>query len=208
MKLFDKIIGNKREFHLENVIKQNKLFPRTFQIPTQKDIDELDIGSIVKLIFVMEKPQDNGCRAERMWVKITNKQNGIFTSIVNNQPYYLKSVKCDDIITFKMENIACIYSRKSTLNEKLFAIITKKSLENKQVNWVVRTDDLNNEQDSGWQLFYGDESPEYLDDSNNSALVSLERVLSFEPLLETVFCNFGYAYEYSTSANKFLEVKE
>lgn len=199
---------NKPEFHLENVIELNKQFPRTFLIPAKKEIDKLEISTLIKLIFIMEKPLKNGCRAERMWVKITSIGNGTFTGILNNDPYYLKSIKCGDEIAFKAENIAAIYVQEPPFNEKLFAIITKKALENRQINWVVRTDDLNNEQDSGWQLFYGDETPEYLDNTSNSAIVSLENVLSFEPLLEAVFCSSGYAYEYSESDNKFVEVNQ
>lgn len=199
---------DKQEFYLENIIQKNRQLPRTFLIPTKAEIEKLEKDGLVKLIFVMEKPQENGCRAEKMWVKIINNQNGIFTGILDNEPYYLKSIKSGDIVTFKTENIAGIYGGESSLNEKLLAIITKKALEERQINWVVRTDDLNNDQDSGWQLFYGDESPEYLDDSSNSSIVSLEYILSFEPLLENVFNSYGYAYEYSARANKFVEVKE
>lgn len=200
--------SNKSEFYLEDVMDLNKQFPRTFLIPAKKEIDNLKIGTLVKLIFVMKKTLKNGCNAERMWVKITNIESGNFTGILNNDPYYLKSIKCGDTITFKAENIAAIYVKETPFNEKLFAIITKKALESRQINWVVRTDDLNNEQDSGWQLFFGDETPEYLDDASNSAIVSLENVLSFEPLLEAVFSRSGYAYEYSEDDNKFIEVKE
>lgn len=199
---------NKPEFHLENVIENNIEFPRTFLIPNQEEIEKLDLGNLIKLIFVMESPQKNGCHAERMWVKITNKQNGAFTGVLDNEPYYLKSIKVGDIITFKAENIAGIYGGEASFNEKLFAIITQKALDKRQINWVVRTDDLDNEQDSGWQLFYGDESDEYLEDSRNAKIISLEQVLSFEPLLESVFSNYGYAYEYSEQNNKFIEVKK
>lgn len=199
---------NGQEFYLENVIEKNRQFPRTFLMPDKKDIDKLEIGDLIKLIFVMKKQQTNGCHAEKMWVKITNKQNEIFTGILDNDPYYLKSVKAGDIITFNIENIAGIYVEKSSFNEKLFAIITKKALEKRQINWLVRTDNINNEQDSGWQLFYGDESSQYLDDPNNSTIISLEHILSFEPLLENVFSSFGNAYEYSVTTNKFVEVKE
>ncbi|MHC1683044.1 MAG: DUF2185 domain-containing protein [Clostridiaceae bacterium] len=104
--------------------------------------------------------------------------------------------------------MAGIYGGQSPFDEKLFAIITQKALDNRQINWVVRTDDLENEQDSGWQLFYGDESDQYLEDACNAKLISLEQVLSFEPLLESVFSSHGYAYEYSELDNKFIEVEE
>lgn len=203
------ILGrNKPEFHLENVIEKNIEFPRTFLKPNQEEIEKLDIGNLIKLIFVMESPQKNGCRAEKMWVEITNNQNGVFKGVLDNEPYYLKSIKAGDIITFKEENIASIYGGETSFNEKLFAIITQKALDKRQINWVVRTDDLDNEQDSGWQLFYGDESDEYLEDSRNAKIISLEQVLSFEPLLESVFSTYGYAYEYSERNNKFIKVKE
>lgn len=197
----------KPEYHLENSVKKNMELPRIFLIPNREEIENLDAGDLVRLIFVMETPLNNGCRAERMWVRITDKQNGVFKGVLDNEPCYLKSIKFGDTITFKAENIASIYGEKTPFNEKLFAIITKKALDNKQINWVFRTDDLNNEQDSGWQLFYGDESEEYLEDSKNSTIISLELVLSFEPLLESVFCQHGYAYEYSKLNNKFIEVK-
>lgn len=203
-----KFYGNNTEFYLENVIEKNRQFPRTFLIPTQEEIDRLEIGNLIKLVFVMEEPQDNGCRAEKMWVKVISIEKNKFTGILDNEPYYLKSIKAGDIITFETKNIACIYGPKAPFNEKLFAIITKKALESRQVNWVIRTDDLVDEQDSGWQLFYGDESQEYLDESGNGKIVSLEQILSFEPLLESVFSSRGYAYEYSEEDNKFIEVEE
>ncbi len=123
---------NEPEFHLENVVKKNIEFPRTFLIPVQEEIVKLDIGNLIKLIFVMKRPQKNGCRAEKMWVKITNKQNGVFTGVLDNEPYYLKSIKAGEIITFKAENIAEIYGGEASFNEKLFAIITQKAIDKRQ----------------------------------------------------------------------------
>lgn len=199
---------SKQEFYLEDVVEKNRQYPRTFLIPTREKIEILDIGNLVKLVFVMKEPQKDGCRAEKMWVKIVSKQNNIFTGILDNEPYYLKSIKNGDIITFTEKNIAGTYGGKSSFNEKQFAIITKKALDKREVNWAFRTDDLESGQDSGWQLFYGDESNEYLEDSDNAKIISLEDALSFEPLLESVFSSFGSAYEYSESYNKFIEVEE
>ncbi|WP_160680343.1 DUF2185 domain-containing protein [Clostridium sp. C8-1-8] len=176
-------------------------------IPNQQEVENLDSGDLIKLIFVMINPQKNGCRAEKMWIRITDKQNGLFTGILDNEPYYLKSIKLGDIINFKADNIAAIYGSKTSYDETLFAIITQKALDMKQINWVVRTDDLEHEQDSGWQLFFGDESDQYLEDVSNAKLISLKQILSFEPLLESVFASKGYAYEYSQKYNRFVEVK-
>jgi hypothetical protein len=206
MGLIDMIRREKAEFHLENIIEKNKLFPRTFLKPSPKEIESLQIGMLVRLIFILEKALKNGCRAERMWVKITNIKNDKFTGVIDNDPYYLKSIKRGDVILFDAFNIATVYVEGSTINEELYAIITKKALENKQVNWVIRTDDINNEQASGWQLFYGDESQAYLDEAKNATVISLKNVLSFEPLLEDVFCSSGNSFEYSKELNKFIGV--
>lgn len=204
---FDCMENSWTEFYLEDAVRLNRESPRTFLIPSKEEIDNLEISSLVKLIFVMKQPQKDGCRAERMWVKITEKQGDIFEGVLNNDPYFLKTIKYGDKISFRRENIASIYVKESPFDEKKFAIITKKALDNKQINWVTRSDELYNEQDSGWQLFFGDESPEYLDNADNATLISLEQVLSFEPLLETVFSDTGNAYEYSASSNSFVRVE-
>lgn len=79
-------------------------------------------------------------------------------------------------------------------------------MEKREINWLIRTQDADNEQDSGWQLFYGDEDDDYLDHSENAEIISLEAVLSFEPLLENVFGQDGNAYEYSKKENTYAEV--
>lgn len=205
LNIFDK---NKREYYLENVKELNQQNPRTFLIPSKVEIDTIEIGELVKLIFAMEKPQKNGCQAERMWIEITEKNDNSFTGKLDNEPYYLKTIKCGDTITFKSENIAGLYSGKSSFDENLFAIITKRSLAKRQINYAVKSDEINNGQDSGWQLFYGDEDEIYLNDSGNASIISLEQVLVFEPLLERVFGGTGTSYEYSEIENKFLELNK
>lgn len=201
---------NKQEYYIENVRKLNQQYPRTFLIPTQDEINKIEIGGLVKLIFTMKKTQKNGCKAERMWVEISEKINEmndiVFTGKLDNEPYYLKTIKCGDAIIFKAENIAGIYGGKSSFDENLFAIITKKALENRQINYVVKSNEIDSDQDSGWQLFYGDEDDAYLEDSGNASIISLEQALVFEPLLEYVFGEIGGSYEYSVRENKFIEL--
>lgn len=205
LKIFEK---NKREYYLENVRELNQQNPRTFLIPDNKEIDKIENGELVKLIFAMVKPQKNGCQAERMWVEIVKKNDIFITGKLDNEPYFLKTIKCGDTITFKPENIAGLYGVKSSFDENLHAIITKRALDKRQINYVVKSDEINNDQDSGWLLFYGNEDEAYLDDSSNASIISLEQVLGFEPLLESVFGGIGTSYEFSETENKFLELKE
>lgn len=206
--MFSNIFKGNSEYYIEDAVKQNKINPRTFLIPSKEEIDNLEVENLVKLIFVMKRPQTNGCRAERMWVKIKFIDNDKFIGVLDNDPYYLKTIKSGDEITFQSNNIASIYSSESTLNEKMFAIITNKALEYRQINWAIRTDEKDSEEDSGWQLFYGGESADYLNDPNNAKIIFLENVLAFEPLLEKAFNSSGNNYKYSIDINDFEEIHE
>ncbi len=198
---------NKEPYTLEDAAELNKQYPRTFITPSQLEIDSLTPGALVKLIFILDEPIE-GCGAERMWVEITERNGDIFSGILTNAPRYIESISAGDTITFCSNNIAAIYVRGAApFDREKYATVTKRALENRQINWVVRTDDLVNEQDSGWQFFYGDEDEEYLDDYNNGVIVSLEHVLSFEPLLERILGEMGFGYEYSEEKNEFIRVE-
>ena len=63
------------EYILENVVARNKENPRHFLRPTDKEIKELKIGDMAKLIFVLKEKLNNGCTGERMWVTIKSILN-------------------------------------------------------------------------------------------------------------------------------------
>lgn len=86
------------------------------------------------------------------------------------------------------------------------AIITLRALENQKINWVLQDRPLNDE-DSGWQLYFGDEDEAYLDNYDNSTLVTLENVLLFEPKLDKVFAGQHNAYEWDTATQDFVEIE-
>jgi len=198
----------KKEYHLENACEMNRINPRSFIVPSTDEIADLRVGDLVRLIFVFNKERSDGCRAERMWVVIRSAEDGVFTGVLDNEPRFLKTVRCGDSIHFSAEHIATIYCKGKSIgfDTSLIAIITERAIENRQINWVLRTNNLNNQQDSGWQLYYGDESSDYLDDPKNSTLITLDRAMDIEPLLESVFAGSHHAYEYSDADNRFVEV--
>lgn len=197
----------KKEYELENAALRNKQNPRNFLVPSSYEIKQLLPGALVRLHFVLATPAKDGCRAERMWVRITGVPGALFTGELDSAPCYIKSLHRGDTIHFEAHHIATILTPNSPFDEKQLSIISKKALENRQVNWVVRSEDRNNDRDSGWQLFSGDESPEYLADAANATIITLDRVLSFEPLLEEAFAGNGFAYAYSKEQNKFIETQ-
>ena len=200
---------NQAEYVLEDVIEKNIENPRKFIIPTDDEIDKLKVGNSVRLIFKMHTPQEDGCQAERMWVTITKIKDNTFFGELENTPYYLKSIKCGDIIEFKKANIATVIVKGTAkFDEQQLVFISKRAVENREINWIVRTDDLCGENDSGWQLFYGDEDDEYLDDPSMIVRLTIEQVLLFEPLLEQPFIDRGYAYEYVDEIKMFVEADD
>ncbi|ANZ43120.1 hypothetical protein BBK82_29350 [Lentzea guizhouensis] len=61
--------------------------------------------------------------------------------------------------------------------------------------WLYR-EDPDHDGDSGWRVFAGDESQEYVDDSANAAVVPLRDLIKAEPALEELFeAPSGSAFE-------------
>jgi hypothetical protein len=84
------------------------------------------------------------------------------------------------------------------------AIITKRALEHKEINWVLK-DEPNNPQDSGWQLFYGNEDDAYLDNSSNANIITLEAALSISPQLDQVFSSDGKTFDWNDEKKRYVE---
>lgn len=195
-------------FEFEDAVQMNKREPRHFQIPSEQRISNLVSGDLVKLIFIFKFETEDGCRAERMWVEITQFDGSSFKGILTNKPYYIKEVKVGSEIVFEKKHIAAIYFEQSSgIDEGKFAIITLRAIEKKEINWCV-LDEPHDDQDSGWQMFYGDEDEEYLDDSSNAKLLTLSRIMAFEPLLEPVFQSNWGAAEYNEKTNSFIQARK
>lgn len=201
--------GNQKEmgYTLEDIIQQNKKYPRHFMKPTAQEIDSLQPGDEVKLIFLFPRPLENGCSGERMWVVIDSINGDNFVGILENDPCFLATIKAGDKIEFQKKNIASVITPAPDFDPEKFAIITKRAFENREINYVVRGDDLCNEKDSGWQLFYGDEDDDYLENTDNAMLITLHDVLNFEPLLEYAFIENGRSYEYNEEHNAYEEAE-
>lgn len=196
-------------YTLENIKELNRQSPRINPRPTDEEISNLKVGDLVKLIFKLDTPTENGFNGERMWIIIREISGNTFKGELNNEPYHLKSVKCGDIVKFTKDNIATVWNDNiKNIDLDKFAILTKRAWENKQINYATKIDELLNDKDSGWQLFYGDEDETYLNDEDNTALIPIGAVLQFEPLLEKVFLTDAKAVTYSNSINAFIEIPD
>lgn len=206
MGLFDLFTDKKKVigFSLENVQVEHQKNPRHFLIPSQEEINQLKLGDQVRLIFVLDTVLENGCRAERMWVELTEIRNGKFKGRLTNQPAYITSIQLGDELDFAREHIASLMVPTLNLDTQKGAMITKDCFLRREINWAIH-DAPHHPQDSGWQFFTGFESQEDLDDSSKITIISLEDALEMEPLLETILDKNGEAYVYQAEQNAFVE---
>lgn len=195
-----KVIG----FSLEDVQAKHQKNPRHFLIPSQEEINRLKPGDQVRLIFVLDTVLENGCRAERMWVELTEIRDGKFKGRLTNQPAYITSIQLGDELAFAREHIASLMVPQLNLDTQKGAMITKDCFLRREINWAIH-DVPHHPQDSGWQFFTGYETQEDLDDPSKITIVSLEAALDIEPLLETVLDKDGEAYVYQAEQNGFVE---
>lgn len=206
MGLFDLFTDKKKVigFSLENVYAEHQKNPRHFLIPNQEEINQLKLGDQVRLIFVLDTVLENGCRAERMWVELTEIRDGKFKGCLTNQPAYITSIQLGDELDFAQEHIASLMVPPLNLDTQKVAMITKDCFLRREINWAIH-DVPHHSQDSGWQFFTGYESQEDLDDPSKITIISLEEALEIEPLLGTVLDKNGEAYVYQAEQNAFVE---
>ncbi len=119
---------------------------------------------------------------------------------------YLVLLHCRAVLYY----ITCLFLRTSNSymsnSLQLKAIITLRAMENQKINWVIRDEPLNDD-DSGWQLYFGDEDEDYLENFDNSTLITLENVLLFEPKLAKAFASEHNAFEWDEASKEFVELE-
>ena len=181
-----------RSWKLENAQKIADEFPYTFHKPSNEVVSQLKSGNQAKLIFEFESDDPESPRAERMWVEITDVVDGKFSGYLDNDPAYIKDLKYKDPIEFSECHIidTDLDDPVPSITEKYImrCFVTHNILyEGQPVGYLYR-EEPDYDDDSGWRFTAGDETDEYMEDSNNSSYVSLGAVLreddSIIPLLE------------------------
>ena len=100
----------KDHYELDNCEDIHREYPDTYWIPERKLRESLEPGEIVKLVFRMEetKGSDN-VAVERMWVEITNKDQGFYEGILDNDPSGSECVNCGQTVYFLPCHINYVY---------------------------------------------------------------------------------------------------
>jgi hypothetical protein len=169
----------------EILAKENKY---TFYKPSREITQHLEIGNIAKLTFEFKSKNKNHPLAERMWVEITEINNDKFKGKLDNHPFYLHELYAGDEICFEHKHIIDhdLEMSEPNLINKYYdrCFVTNKILyENAPINYIYREEPREQDEgkeyiDSGWRIFSGYESDEYMDNSENTSYVSLGAVLS------------------------------
>lgn len=170
-----------RSWKLEDAQKLADEFPYTFHKPSKEVVSQLKAENQAKLIFEFESDDSEAPRAERMWVEITEVKNGVFSGYLDNEPAYIKDLKHKDPIEFLECHIidTDIDDPVPSITDKYIkrCFVTNNVLyEGRQVGYLYR-EEPDYDDDSGWRFTAGDETDEYMEDSDNSSYVSLGAVL-------------------------------
>ncbi len=182
-----------RSWRLDDAAAIAAANPYTFYKPSREAIALLRPGDLVKLIFACESNDPQAPRAERMWVRIERVEAGRYFGKLDNDPRYIEDLKCGDDVEFEAGHVI------QTDIDDPIPDPTKKYLQRCYVSHRVLNDGIrvgylyrespDRDDDSGWRMMAGDESEDYINDSNNLSYVSLGAVLredaSIVGLLET-----------------------
>jgi hypothetical protein len=197
-------VGNKgvkvKSWKLENVEKTSLANPNTFFIPSAEERKSKNIGDQVRLHFVLKEPDEEAPRTERMWVKITETLSNGYKGVLINQPLYITDLNMGDKIEFQSNNIAQTIVKKGDPlwidSAEKGALISKLCMQPDGVIRFLYREQPDNKNDSGWRMFSGLETDEYVNDSKNIQIVNVGFLLDKDPsLLEPLKGGFGTVYE-------------
>lgn len=95
------------KFELDDVESYKLEFGDKFYLPECEKRQNLRTGDIVKLIFRFE--DGKFAQVERMWVVVSETNNGEFTGILDNEPFIKGCLNAGNEIKFNYKNVLEIY---------------------------------------------------------------------------------------------------
>jgi uncharacterized protein YegJ (DUF2314 family) len=158
-------------------------YPYTFYKPSPQAIARLKAGDLVKLIFSFQQ-EDAPVRAERMWVIIKAIDGDGFSGALDNDPLHIQGLVAGDRIEFDSRHIIDVSIDDPVPDPTgpywARCFVTNRVLQDRQpIGYLYREKpDADKSDDSGWRIFCGDESDEYMDDPANISYVALGAILT------------------------------
>jgi len=177
---------NGKSWHLADAEQIAKGAKYTFYKPSKAVYEKLQPGNVVKLIFEFESEDEDTPSGERMWVIITEINNGKYKGTLANEPFYIEDLEYEDEIEFEEKHIVAtdIDDPEESIAEKYIhrCYVSNQVLEEgKSVKYFYREEGKgevkDGTMDSGWIIMSGEETQEYADNDDNFQFVSLGAVL-------------------------------
>lgn len=106
-------------WELGDAYERNAEHPDTFEIPSADEVDALQVGDLVKLMFEVQGTirGEYQNRAERMWVIITRIDGDDFVGELDNDPFSFRRLMAGDTIRFSKRHIID-YSKRGWREER------------------------------------------------------------------------------------------
>jgi hypothetical protein len=103
-------VAQSRWVSLQNVEESHRADPVAFSIPRSDQRASLQVGNLVKLIFIADPPSPRGLTAERMWVAVQEVRDGRYVGSLDNQPSFIADLEPGDTVHFGPEHVAALYT--------------------------------------------------------------------------------------------------
>ena len=171
----------------------------------------LQPGDQAKLIFRFESDDPDAPNAERMWVEIKSTSGTRFDGVLDNDPVYIEDIECGEPISFEEKHIiqVSIDDPVPSEVEKYIArcYVSHRILHDGNGVGYFYREEPDNEKDSGWRFLSGDESDEYVDDSDNISFVSLGALLrADDSVLELLESPIGTQFALDPRSRSFVSL--
>ncbi len=198
---------------LEDAQKLSEQYPYTFYKPSKEVVGMLAPGNQVKLIFEFQSDDPETPRAERMWVTVDSIDGAHYLGTLDNQPLHIKDLQLGASIQFEEKHIIDTDLKDPVPNivdkYAVRCFVTRRVLyDGFPIGYLYR-EEPDNKEDSGWRIMAGDESQEYMDDSENISWVSLGAILrEDDSIVHLLGAPVGTAYARNPDTNQFEMIEE
>ena len=203
------------QWTLENIVKTAAKNPESFFIPNELERRSQKVGAMVRLHFTILKRKDTDPHAERMWVEIfqSMEKNRTYKGYLTNQPAIIKGLKIGDTVEFGPEHIAQTIIKQNDPRwidsaEKNAILSEMVRSKGKPIRFMYR-EAPDNEEDSGWRMFSGEEDDEYANNASNMKLVNVGYLLDKDPtLLQPLKSKADVAFERTERDAPWQKIKD
>jgi len=203
-------------WYLEDVVGRARDHPDQFFIPSERERRACAVGDLVRLHFVLRNPSAEGPRTERMWVEVVERlgkdASVTYKGVLTNQPANIGGLAIGTVIEFLPIHIAQTIVPKShpdwlEVGEKA-ALVSERVLEKGCKARFVYREAPDHDEDSGWRLFRGDETQEYVNEEANIRRCNVGWLVNRDPTLRPVFRNeVGSAFERENEDDNWTRVE-